>query len=124
MHGGDGRARRPRWFNARRSEKLGAEASGTGRGVAADGCGTTRRDRAPEGRAGGRPNIRPSGVAQATEAKPAGNHERAPRRGHGADLLTDEERTVKGAAPAPQPRRNGSTSCPVAHLLLRAHVVT
>src|SRR6266849_5172082 len=47
----------------------------------------------------GRPNIRPSGMEQATEAKPAGSNRRRPRGGTRSKLSIDEERTVKVAAP-------------------------
>jgi hypothetical protein len=40
----------------------------------------------------GRPNIRPSGMEQATEAKPAGSNQRRPRGGTRWKLSIDEER--------------------------------
>ena len=73
----------------------------------------------------GRPNIKPSGMEQATEPKPpegAGNE----RRGRGSTrskLSVHEERTVKVAAPPRGSRFKGYTSFLVQDLVIRPHVV-
>ena len=71
----------------------------------------------------GRPNIRPSGMEQATEAKPAGSNQRRPRGGTRSKLSIDEERTVKVAAPPRGSRFKGYTSFLVQDLMIRRHVV-
>src|SRR5713101_7699561 len=71
----------------------------------------------------GRPNIRPSGMEQATEAKPAGSNRRRPRGGTRSKLSIDEERTVKVAAPPRGSRFKGYTSFLVQDLMIRRHVV-
>ena len=71
----------------------------------------------------GRPNIRPSGMEQATEAKPAGSNQRRPRGGTRWKLSIDEERTVKVAAPPRGSRFKGYTSFLVQDLMIRRHVV-
>ena len=71
----------------------------------------------------GRPNIRPSGMEQATEAKPAGSNRLWPRGGTRSKLSIDEERTVKVAAPPRGSRFKGYTSFLVQDLMIRRHVV-
>ena len=71
----------------------------------------------------GRPSIRPSGMEQATEAKPAGSNRRRPRGGTRLKLSIDEERTVKVAAPPRGSRFKGYTSFLVQDLMIRRHVV-
>jgi hypothetical protein len=71
----------------------------------------------------GRPNIRPSGMEQATEAKPAGSNRLRPRGGTRSKLSIDEERTVKVAAPPRGSRFKGYTSFLVQDLMIRRHVV-
>ena len=73
----------------------------------------------------GRPNIKPSGMEQATEPKPsegAGN-ERRPRGSTRSKLSVHEERTVKVAAPPRGSRFKGYTSFLVQDLVIRPHVV-
>src|SRR5882724_3779195 len=69
-----------------------------------------------------RPNLKPSGMEQATEAKPAGSNSRRPRGSTRSKLAIDEERTVKLAAP-PRSRFKGYTSFVVQDLVIRPHVV-
>src|SRR5258708_165664 len=70
-----------------------------------------------------RPNIKPSGMEQATEAKPAGSNPRRPRGSTRSKLAIDEERTVK-VAPPPRSRFKGYTSFVVQDLVIRPHVVS
>jgi len=73
----------------------------------------------------GRPNIKPSGMEQATEPKPAesaGNQRRA-RGSTRSKLSIDEERTVKVAAPPHGSRFKGYTSFLVQDLVIRPLVV-
>jgi len=72
----------------------------------------------------GRPNIKPSGMDQATEPKPAGIPE--DRRGRGSTrskLSIHEERIVKVAAPPQGSRFKGHTNFVVQDLMIRPHVV-
>ena len=71
----------------------------------------------------GRPSIKPSGMEQATEAKPAGSNPRRPRGSTRSKLSIDEERTVKVAAPPRGSRFKGYTSFLVQDLVIRPHVV-
>src|SRR6266581_7161143 len=48
----------------------------------------------------GRPNIKPSGMEQASEPKPAGSDQRPPRGSTRSKLSIDEERIVKVASAA------------------------
>src|SRR5260370_1899575 len=57
----------------------------------------------------GRPNIRPSGMEQATEAQPAGSNQQRPRARTRAKLTIDEARTSEGAAPPRGSRFKGYT---------------
>ena len=73
----------------------------------------------------GRPNIKPSGMEQATEPKPPGSSGNQ-RRGRGSTrsrLSIHEERTVKVAAPPRGSRFKGYTSFVVQDLVIRPHVV-
>jgi hypothetical protein len=73
----------------------------------------------------GRPNIKPSGMEQATEPKPPGSSGNQ-RRGRGSTrskLSVHEERTVKVAAPPRGSRFKGYTSFVVQDLVIRPHVV-
>ena len=73
----------------------------------------------------GRPNIKPSGMEQATEPKPPGSSGDQ-RRGRGSTrskLSIHEERTVKVAAPPRGSRFKGYTSFVVQDLVIRPHVV-
>jgi hypothetical protein len=73
----------------------------------------------------GRPNIKPSGMDQATEPKPAGIPEDR-RRGRGSTrskLSIHEERIVKVAAPPQGSRFKGHTNFVVQDLMIRPHVV-
>ena len=72
-----------------------------------------------------RPNIKPSGMEQATEPKPPGSSGDQ-RRGRGSTrskLSIHEERTVKVAAPPRGSRFKGYTSFVVQDLVIRPHVV-
>src|ERR1700682_5006941 len=71
----------------------------------------------------GRPSIKPSGMEQATEAKPAGSNPRRPRGSTRSKLSIDEERTVKVAAPPRGSRFKGYTSFVVQDLMIQPHVV-
>jgi hypothetical protein len=71
------------------------------------------------------PNIKPSGMEQATEPKPPGSSGNQ-RRGRGSTrsrLSIHEERTVKVAAPPRGSRFKGYTSFVVQDLVIRPHVV-
>ena len=73
----------------------------------------------------GRPNIKPSGMEQATEPKPPGSSGNQ-RRGRGSTrskLSIHEKRTVKVAAPPRGSRFKGYTSFVVQDLVIRPHVV-
>src|SRR6266853_2355292 len=73
----------------------------------------------------GRPNIKPSGMEQATEPKPPGSSGNQ-RRGRGSTrskLSVHEERTVKVAAPLRGSRFKGYTSFVVQDLVIRPHIV-
>jgi hypothetical protein len=69
-----------------------------------------------------RPNIKPSGMEQATDAKPPPGSERRTRGDTRSKLSIDEERIVKVAAP-PGSRFKGTTSFVVQDLVIRRHVV-
>src|SRR5438067_4470138 len=71
----------------------------------------------------GRPNIKPSGMEQASEPKPAGSSPRRPRGSTRSKLSIDEERTVKVAAPPRGSRFKGDTSFLVQDLVIRPHVM-
>jgi len=72
-----------------------------------------------------RPNIKPSGMEQATDAKPPGGSgkERRRRGSTRSKLSIDEERKVKLTAPPPGSRFKGYTSFVVQDMVLRPHVV-
>jgi Transposase IS66 family len=71
----------------------------------------------------GRPNIKPSGMDQATEPQPGGPRgQRRPRGGTTAKLSIDEEQTVKVKAPRGS-RFKGYTRFIVQDLVIRPHVV-
>src|ERR1700680_3573279 len=69
-----------------------------------------------------RPNIKPSGMEQATDPKPPPGGERRTRGDTRSKLSIDEERIVKVAAP-PGARFKGTTSFLVQDLVIRRHVV-
>src|ERR1700730_14490782 len=69
-----------------------------------------------------RPNIKASGMEQATDAKPPPGSERRTRGDTRSKLSIDEERIVKVAAP-PGSRFKGTTSFLVQDLVIRRHVV-
>jgi Transposase IS66 family len=70
-----------------------------------------------------RPNIKPSGMEQATDPQPPGSSNEQRRRGSTRSKLSiDEVRNVKLAAP-PGARFKGYTSFVVQDLLIRPHVV-
>jgi Transposase IS66 family len=71
----------------------------------------------------GRPNIKPSGMEQATDPKPPPGKERRPRGDTRSKLSIDEERIVKLASPPPGARFKGTTSFVVQDLVIRRHVV-
>ncbi len=71
----------------------------------------------------GRPNIKPSGMEQASEPKPAGSNQRPPRGSTRSKLSIDEERTVKVATPPRGSCFKGYTSFVVQDLVIRPHVV-
>jgi len=71
----------------------------------------------------GRPNIKPSGMEQATDPKPPPGTERRSRGDTRSKLSIDEERIVKVAAPPPGARFKGTTSFLVQDLVIRRHVV-
>jgi hypothetical protein len=70
----------------------------------------------------GRPAIKPSGMDQASEAKPRGTTERKPRGSKTSRLSIDEERTVAVTAPARGSRFKGYTTFLVQDLVIRPHV--
>ncbi len=71
----------------------------------------------------GRPNIKPSGMDKATDAKPAGRKRKRRRRGGKLSRLTiDEERIVKIDVPDGS-RFKGYEDYVVQDLILRPHVV-
>ena len=72
-----------------------------------------------------RPNIKPSGMEQASDPKPPGGsgQERRRRGSTRSKLSIDEERKVKLAVPPPGSRFKGYTSFVVQDLVLRPHVV-
>jgi hypothetical protein len=71
----------------------------------------------------GRPNIKPSGMEQATEPQPGGPRgQRRPRGGTTAKLSINEEQTVKVTAPRGS-RFKGYTRFIVQDLVIRPHVV-
>ena len=69
-----------------------------------------------------RPNIKPSGMEQATDPQPPGSNERRRRGSTRSKLSIDEVRNVKLAAP-PGARFKGYASFVVQDLLIRPHVV-
>jgi hypothetical protein len=71
----------------------------------------------------GRPNIKPSGMEQATDPKPPGSQQRNPRGSTRSKLSIDEERNVKLAAPPRGSRFKGYTSFIVQDLVIRPQVV-
>jgi hypothetical protein len=73
----------------------------------------------------GRPNIKPSGMEQATELKPAGSsgNWKRPRGSTRSKLLIHEERILNVAAPPRGSRFKGYTSFVVQDLVIRPHVV-
>src|SRR6202521_4377749 len=71
----------------------------------------------------GRPNIKPSGMEQATDPKPPPGKERRSRGDTRSKLSIDEERIVKLASPPPGARFKGTTSFVVQDLVIRRHVV-
>jgi transposase IS66 family protein len=75
--------------------------------------------------ASGRPNIKPSGMDQATEPKPPSSAGVGPRPkvGKTSKLSIHEERTVKVATPPPGSRFKGYTNFVVQDLVIRPHVV-
>jgi hypothetical protein len=73
----------------------------------------------------GRPNIKPSGMEQATEPKPPGSsgNQKRPRGSTQSKLSIREERTVKVAALPRGSRFKGYASFVVQDLVIRPHVV-
>ena len=73
----------------------------------------------------GRPNIKPSGMEQATQPKPPGSsgNQKRPRGSTRSKLSIHEERTVKVAAPPRGSRFKGYASFVVQDLVIRPHVV-
>jgi Transposase IS66 family len=72
----------------------------------------------------GRPNIKPSGMEQATDSKPRGGRNEQRRRGSTrAKLTINEERKVTLPAPPPGSRFKGYTSFVVQELVLHSHVI-
>src|SRR6516162_11274978 len=69
-----------------------------------------------------RPNIKPSGMEQASNPKPPGSSNERRRGSTRSKLSTDEIRNVKLAAP-PGARFKGYTSFVVQDLVIRRHVV-
>ena len=71
-----------------------------------------------------RPNIKPSGMEQATDPKPPGGCNERRRRGSTrAKLTINEEHTIRLGAPPPDARFKGYTSFVVQDLVIRRHVV-
>ena len=70
-----------------------------------------------------RPNIKPSGMEQATTPKPPAGSERRTRGDTRSKLSIDEERTIELASPPPGARFKGTTSFLVQDLLIHRHVV-
>jgi hypothetical protein len=70
-----------------------------------------------------RPNIKPSGMEQATDPKPPPGSERRTRGDTRSKLSIDEERIVKLDSPPPGARFKGTTSFVVQDLVIRRHVV-
>jgi hypothetical protein len=72
----------------------------------------------------GRPNIKPSGMEQATDPKSPPNASQWPRRGSiRAKLTINEKRKIKLAAPPSGARFKGYTSFVVQELILHSHVI-
>jgi hypothetical protein len=72
----------------------------------------------------GRPNIKPSGMEQATDPKPPGRSDERRRRGSTrAKLTINEERKIKLPAPPSGSRFKGYTSFVVQELVLHSHVI-
>jgi hypothetical protein len=70
----------------------------------------------------GRPNIKPSGMEQATDPKPPGGSNERRRRGSTrAKLTINEERKIKLPAPPSGSRFKGYTSFVVQDLVLHSH---
>ena len=72
----------------------------------------------------GRPNVKPSGMDQATEPKPPDSSQEQRRRGSTRSKLSiHEERTIKVATPPQGSRFKGHTDFVVQDLLIRPHVM-
>jgi len=71
----------------------------------------------------GRPNIKPSGMEQATDAKPAESPQRRPRGSTRSQLFVHEVRTIKPEGLPPGSRFKGCTSFVVQDLVIHPHVV-
>jgi hypothetical protein len=70
-----------------------------------------------------RPNIKPSGMEQATNPKPPPGSERRTRGDTRSKLSIDEERIIELASPPPGARFKGTTSFLVQDLVIHRHVV-
>jgi hypothetical protein len=70
-----------------------------------------------------RPNIKPSGMEQATNPKPPPDSERRRRGDSRSKLSIDEERVIKLASPPQGARFKGTTSFLVQDLVIHRHVV-
>ena len=70
-----------------------------------------------------RPNLKPSGMEQATDSKPAESQKRGPRGCTRSKLSIDEERIVKVDAPPRGWRFKGYARFVVQDLIIRSHVV-
>jgi hypothetical protein len=71
-----------------------------------------------------KPNIKPSGMEQATNPKPPGTSSERRRRGSTrAKLTIHEERKIRLGAPPPGSRFKGYTSFVVQELVLESHVI-
>jgi Transposase IS66 family len=71
-----------------------------------------------------KPNIKPSGMEQATDPKPPGDRDERRRRGSTrAKLTVNEEHKVKLPSPPPGARFKGYTSFVVQELVLHSHVI-